>query len=108
MFTRLSSVQGYGSLIDSIYGNATDTHPLFTIGACQLADGAFSSCASTIVVIGANQLATPVTSATPPTRPGVSTRRPSTKRESLLRPVPRRAFDRARGPTTVTRVESGQ
>ena len=65
VFTRLSSVQGYGSLIDSTYGNATDTHPLFTIGACQLADGAFKQLRLATVVVGANQLATPVTATTP-------------------------------------------
>ncbi|HEV7959151.1 MAG TPA: hypothetical protein VGP11_06780, partial [Acidimicrobiales bacterium] len=42
VFTKLPSVQGYGSLISSIYDESTGTHPQSAIDACQLADGTFT------------------------------------------------------------------
>lgn len=65
VFTKFPSVQGYGSLINSLYGDVTDTHPLFSIRACQLARGTFEQLRLAVVVISGDQLATPVTSATP-------------------------------------------
>ena len=65
VFTGIPSVQGYGSLIDSLYGNVTNTHPLFSIGACQLARGTFKQLRLSVLAISSDQLATPVTSPTP-------------------------------------------
>jgi hypothetical protein len=42
VFTKLPSVQGYGSLISTIYDNSTGTHPQSAINACRLADGTFA------------------------------------------------------------------
>ena len=42
VFTKLPSVQGYGSLISTIYDNSTGTHPESAINACRLADGTFT------------------------------------------------------------------
>ncbi|HEV2427772.1 MAG TPA: hypothetical protein VGS61_06105, partial [Acidimicrobiales bacterium] len=41
VFTRLPSVQGYGSLISTIYDNATGTHPQTTLNPCALRRGTF-------------------------------------------------------------------
>ena len=65
VFTGIPSVQGYGSLINSLYGDVTDTHPLFSIGACQLARGTFKQLRLSVLAISGDQLATPVTSPTP-------------------------------------------
>ncbi|MGH9082920.1 MAG: hypothetical protein ACRDWN_06210 [Acidimicrobiales bacterium] len=40
-FTRLPSVQGYGSILSATYGAATGTHALDTLDPCALAAGAF-------------------------------------------------------------------
>ena len=42
VFTTLPSVQGYGSLISTIYDNSTGTHPQAAIDPCRLADGTFT------------------------------------------------------------------
>ncbi len=42
VFTKLASVQGYGSLISTIYDDATGTHPQSAVNACRLADGTFT------------------------------------------------------------------
>jgi hypothetical protein len=42
VFTKLASVQGYGSLISTNYDNSTGTHPQAAIDACRLADGTFA------------------------------------------------------------------
>jgi len=39
VFTKLPSVQGYGSLISTIYDNSTGTHPQAAVDPCRLADG---------------------------------------------------------------------
>ncbi len=59
VFTGLASVQGYGSLIDSLYGRVTATHPLFSLNACQLAHGTFRQLRLATVVVAADQLSTP-------------------------------------------------
>jgi hypothetical protein len=41
-FTRLPSVQGYGSIVDNTYGTATGTHTLDNLDPCALARGAFT------------------------------------------------------------------
>ncbi len=65
VFTQLPSVQGYGSLINSFYGDVTYVHPLFSIAACHLAQGTFKQLRLATVVAAADVLATPVTSSTP-------------------------------------------
>jgi hypothetical protein len=65
VFTGIPSVQGYGSLINSLYGDVTDTHPRFSIGACQLARGTFKQLRLVVLAISSDQLATPVTSTVP-------------------------------------------
>ena len=40
-FTKLASVQGYGSILSGAYGAATGTHTLDTLNPCALAQGAF-------------------------------------------------------------------
>jgi hypothetical protein len=42
VFTKLPSVQGYGSLISTIYDDSTGTHPQSAINPCRLADGTFA------------------------------------------------------------------
>ena len=42
VFTKVPSVQGYGSLIASIYDDSTGTHPQSAIDPCRLADGTFA------------------------------------------------------------------
>ena len=56
VFTGVASVQGYGSLIDSLYGRVTDTHPMFSLDDCQLADGSFRQLRLSTLVISANAL----------------------------------------------------
>ncbi len=65
VFTKVPSVQGYGSLVNSLYGNVTYTHPLFSLDSCRLVRGTFKSLRLAAVVIAADVLATPVTSPTP-------------------------------------------
>jgi hypothetical protein len=42
VFTKLPSVQGYGSLISTIYDDSTGTHPQSAVDPCRLADGTFA------------------------------------------------------------------
>jgi len=58
VFTRLASVQGYGSLIDELYGNVTDTHPLFGLDGCQLARGVYHQLRLSTVVVPTDKLTT--------------------------------------------------
>ena len=41
VFTRLPSVQGYGSIVSSAYGGPTGTHTLDTLSPCALVSGTF-------------------------------------------------------------------
>ena len=59
VFTEVPSVQGYGSLIDSVYGNVTASHPLFSLNPCHLADGTFIQLRLAAVAVSSSQLATP-------------------------------------------------
>ena len=45
VFTGLASVQGYGSLLSTIYDEATGTHPQAMVNACHLAQGTFTQTA---------------------------------------------------------------
>jgi hypothetical protein len=64
VFTGLSSVQGYGALISTIYDNVTGTHPQAGLDACHLADGTFTQLRLNAIAIASSQLMTPGTSAT--------------------------------------------
>ncbi len=61
VFTQLPSVQGYGSLIDELYGNVTDTHPLFGLDGCQLARGVYHQLRLSTVIAAENKLAILIT-----------------------------------------------
>lgn len=65
VFTGLASVQGYGSLVNALYGNVTATHPLFSLNPCQLADGTFRQLRLETVAVSSDKLATPVTGPMP-------------------------------------------
>jgi hypothetical protein len=56
VFTQLPSVQGYGSLISSIYDNATGSHPLAELNPCQLGDGTFTQLRLASIAIATQQL----------------------------------------------------
>jgi hypothetical protein len=66
VFTKLPSVQGYGSLIDELYGNVTDTHPLYQLNACQLARGVFRQLRLSTIGVSANKLSSILSPTTPP------------------------------------------
>jgi len=64
VFTKLPSVQGYGSLISTIYDDATGTHPQSAVDPCRLADGTFaqlrlSAIAVTYADLGHNVIVAP-------------------------------------------------
>jgi hypothetical protein len=61
VFTQLPSVQGYGSLIDELYGNVTHTHPLFGLDGCQLAHGIYHQLQLSTVIVPMDKLTTLVT-----------------------------------------------
>lgn len=68
VFTKIPSVQGYGSLIDQLYGAVTATHPLYSLDGCQLAKGIYHQLRLASVVISVDKLAAFVTpSSTVPT-----------------------------------------
>ena len=77
VFTGVASIQGYGSLIDSLYGRVTDTHPMFSLDDCQLADGSFRQLRLATLVVSADALsrALPFT----PTAPSCLESRTSTR-----------------------------
>lgn len=56
VFTKLPSVQGYGSLIDELYGNVTATHPLYGLDTCQLAKGVFRQLRLSSIAVPTNKL----------------------------------------------------
>jgi hypothetical protein len=58
VFTGLSSVQGYGALISTIYDDATGTHPQTMLNPCHLADGTFTQLRLSAVAISSSELAT--------------------------------------------------
>jgi hypothetical protein len=51
VFTRLPSVQGYGSLISTIYDDSTGTHPQAAVDPCRLADGTFTQLRLSVVAV---------------------------------------------------------
>ncbi|MEO9181312.1 MAG: hypothetical protein ABI298_06650, partial [Acidimicrobiales bacterium] len=57
VFTKLPSVQGYGSLISTIYDDSTGTHPQSSLDPCRLADGTFQQLRLSAIAISSGQLA---------------------------------------------------
>ncbi|MHB1250746.1 MAG: hypothetical protein ACYC0I_01270 [Acidimicrobiales bacterium] len=80
VFTKLPSVQGYGSLIDQLYGAVTDTHPLYSLDGCQLAKGVYHQLRLASVVISVDKLATLVTPTTTVPTPCVANLRSTSQR----------------------------
>ena len=56
VFTKLPSVQGYGSLIDELYGSVTATHPLYGLDSCALAKGVLRQLRLSSIVVPSNKL----------------------------------------------------
>jgi uncharacterized membrane protein len=56
VFTKLPSVQGYGSLISTIYDDSTGTHPQSALDACRLADGTFTQLRLSAIAVSYAQL----------------------------------------------------
>jgi hypothetical protein len=56
VFTKLPSVQGYGSLISTIYDDSTGTHPQAALDPCRLADGTFSQLRLSAIAVASGQL----------------------------------------------------
>ncbi len=56
VFTRLPSVQGYGSLESTNYDDATGTHPQAAVDPCRLADGTFSQLRLATIVVATSKL----------------------------------------------------
>jgi hypothetical protein len=62
VFTTLPSVQGYGSIVDNTYGEATGSHFIDTIDPCALARGVFTPLRLHTLLTGPAQLAPEVPS----------------------------------------------
>ena len=62
VFTTLPSVQGYGSIVDNTYGQATGSHYIDTLDPCALARGVFTPLRLHTLISGAGQLAPEVPS----------------------------------------------
>ena len=56
VFTRLPSVQGYGSLESTNYDDATGTHPQAAVNPCRLADGTFTQLRLATIAVASSQL----------------------------------------------------
>src|SRR5277367_4110054 len=56
VFTRLPSVQGYGSLESTNYDDATGTHPQAAVDPCRLADGTFTQLRLATIVVATSKL----------------------------------------------------
>jgi hypothetical protein len=56
IFTRLPSVQGYGSLESTNYDDATGTHPQAAVDPCRLADGTFTQLRLETIVVSTSKL----------------------------------------------------
>ncbi len=66
VFTEIPSIQGYGSLIESLYGDVTASHPLFSLDPCKLADGTFIQLRLASFAISSSELSGPLTLASAP------------------------------------------
>ncbi len=65
VFTRLASVQGYGSLLATDYDTATGTHPQNWVDPCALARGVFAPLRLSTIVVATQLLAQPGTADSP-------------------------------------------
>jgi len=88
VFTKIPSVQGYGSLIDQLYGAVTDTHPLYSLDGCQLAKGVYHQLRLASVVISVDKLAAYVTPSTTVPTPCVANLRSTSQRRYFGQSVP--------------------
>jgi hypothetical protein len=59
VFTRLPSVQGYGSLIATIYGRSTGTHAQEQLNPCELVRGTFKQLRLDAMAVASVKLAPP-------------------------------------------------
>ena len=81
VFTGIPSVQGYGSLVSTVYDNATGTHPQAALDPCNLGGGTFaqlrleSIALTSDILLGRAYTVGPYAS-----RCFIPTRRPSTQR----------------------------
>jgi uncharacterized membrane protein len=66
VFTKLPSVQGYGSLISTIYDDSTGTHPQAALDPCRLADGTFTQLRLAAIAVSYAQLSHNVIVPMPP------------------------------------------
>jgi hypothetical protein len=66
VFTKLPSVEGYGSLVSTIYDDATGTHPSAELNPCRLSDGTFSQLRLSSLVISSSQLGARMQLSAPP------------------------------------------
>jgi len=66
VFTKLPSVQGYGSLIAGIYDGSTGTHPQASVDPCRLADGTFTQLRLATLAVSFSQLGHNVNIPVPP------------------------------------------
>jgi len=66
VFTKLPSVQGYGSLISTIYDDSTGTHPQAALDPCRLADGTFTQLRLSAIAVSYAQLSHNVIVPMPP------------------------------------------
>lgn len=88
VFTKIPSVQGYGSLIDQLYGAVTDTHPLYSLDGCQLAKGVYHQLRLASVVISVDKLAAYVTPSTTVPTPCVANLRSTSQRRYFGQSLP--------------------
>ena len=56
VFTGLASVQGYGSLISTVYDASTGTHPQNMVSACHLGEGTFAQLRLSAVAVASQLL----------------------------------------------------
>lgn len=85
VFTRLPSVQGYGSILSEGYGQATGTHTLDDIDPCALADGTFQQLRLSTLMALPSALTPPVPAGgTAPPAPPACPGAPSARRAFTL------------------------
>lgn len=92
VFTKLASVQGYGSLIGELYGNVTNTHPLYQLDPCQLAKGVFRQLRLSTIAVSSDKLATLESPTSPPSLRCVPIARSPTIRRYFGQLLPVRAI----------------
>lgn len=66
VFTRIPSVQGYGSLVSRRYDNATHVHPLLGLDPCAVASGRTRQLDLRTILIARSSLSEPLTPTTVP------------------------------------------